>query len=86
MRVHGGSYYYTHDQTGAEYVNIADWAPGGGQGRLARATSFVGIRPTWSPDGKSIAFKRHHPGSTDTYDLVVHSLRSLGTRGHISRV
>jgi len=93
LRVHGGSYYYTHNSPGSEYVNIVDWTSGGaGQGRPARATeSFVGIRPTWSPDGKSIAFKRHHPGSTDTYDLVVHSietgdertyLTSLGTTGN----
>ncbi len=46
--------------------------------------------PAWSPDGKSIAFKRHHPGSEDAYDLVVRSLEtgeertyltSLGTSG-----
>jgi Tol biopolymer transport system component len=92
MGVHGGSYYYTHPSPSAEYVNIVDWTPGAGSGRLVRPTeSFVGIRPTWSPDGKSIAFKRHHPGSTNEYDLVVHSLEtgdertyltSLGTTGN----
>ena len=41
-----------------EYVNIVEFAPGasGKESRIARATeSFVGIGPTWSPDGKSIA-------------------------------
>ena len=43
--------------------------------------TFVGLGPAWSPDGKSIAFKRPHLGGTlkgngvaDDYDLVVHSL------------
>ncbi len=70
--VHGNSYYYAND-IHTEYVNIAEFAPGGRR-RIAHATeSFIGIQPAWSPDGKLIAVKRHHPGSVDAYDLVVHS-------------
>jgi Tol biopolymer transport system component len=67
-----GSYYYTSAQQG-EYVRIAEFAQNSG-GHVTE--SFIGIRPTWSPDGKSVAFKRHHPGSADAYDLVVRSLES----------
>lgn len=71
----GGSYYYTQSQQ-SDYVHLTDLSN-------ARATgSFVGIRPTWSPDGKSIAFKRHHPGSTETYDLVVRSLETGDERAY----
>jgi Tol biopolymer transport system component len=86
--MHGSSYYYWNFQTGAEYVNIAEFAPNSdGQSRIAHATeSFVGIRPTWSPDGKSIAFKRHHPGSSDGYDLVVHSLETGDERTYLTNL
>jgi len=85
---HGGSYYYWSGQTGAEYVNIAEFSPDGdNQNRIAHATeSFVGIRPAWSPDGKSIAVKRHHPGSPDGYDLVVHSLETGDERTYLTNL
>lgn len=90
--IHGGSYYYTNSPTGVEYVNIAEFTPNrANPNRLAHPKeTFIGVRPSWSPDGKSIAFKRHHPGTVDQYDLVVHSLESgdertyrtnLGTTG-----
>ena len=90
--VHGNSYYFTN-YVGAEYVNIGDFARGGNnQSRIVHATdTFIGLRPTWSPDGKSIGFKRHHPGTVNEYDLVVHSLETgdektyltnLGTTGN----
>jgi Tol biopolymer transport system component len=75
----GGSFYYTQRRQG-EYVHIVD-----AQGSHAPAAeSFVGIRPTWSPDGKSLAFKRHHPGSADAYDLVVRSLETGAERTYLT--
>ena len=85
MGIHGGSYYFARREFGAEYVNIIDYAPtGSAQGRLARALeSFVGRSPAWSPDGKLIAFKRHHPGG-EGYDLVVHSLETGDERTYLT--
>lgn len=88
-----GSYRYSLRENTIEQVSILEIGSGANaQGRAARISeSFVGVRPTWSPDGKSVAFKRHHPGSTDAYDLVFHSLEtgdertyltSLGTTGN----
>lgn len=90
--MHGGSYYY-HPYNGApiNYVSIAEMKPAGEKTQDAERTaeSFVGQSPSWSPDGKSIALKRPHPGAS-YYDLVVHSLETgaekaypttLGTTG-----
>jgi Tol biopolymer transport system component len=43
--------------------------------------SLVGTNPSWSPEGKSLAFKRRHhvndsSVNASSYDLVVHSLES----------
>jgi Tol biopolymer transport system component len=87
----GGSYYYTNSGASAEYVNIAEFAhSGNNQSRIAHATeAFIGVRPAWSPDGKSIAFKRHHPGSaneSNEFDVVVHSLETGDERTYLTNL
>jgi Tol biopolymer transport system component len=79
-----GSFYYVLDPRGVDQISITEIDSAGRklQGR-SQVESFVGIRPAWSPDGRSVAFKRHHPFSArsddyraDVYDLVVHSLET----------
>ncbi|MGZ6371613.1 MAG: TolB family protein, partial [Bdellovibrionota bacterium] len=74
-----GSYYYQKLRADVEYITIAKTVPEGGpapSGTKQTEERLVGIRPVWSPDGKSIAFKRHHQGNTEAYDLVVRSLET----------
>jgi Tol biopolymer transport system component len=66
-----GSYYYVVEPDRMEQISVADVQ----SGPRRTAETFVGIRAAWSPDGKAIAFKRHHPGG-DAFDLVVHTLAS----------
>jgi Tol biopolymer transport system component len=84
----GNSYYYYANGPQVEYVNIAEFSPSNAsQSRMVDPLeSFVGIAPTWSPDGNSLAFKRHHPGSPDRYDLVIHSLETGEERAPLSGI
>jgi Tol biopolymer transport system component len=68
-----GSYYYTQSNTGVEEVSIAQLSTGGGS-RIVE--SFVGTGPSWSPDGKSVGFKRHSTQSEDSYYAVVRSVET----------
>jgi Tol biopolymer transport system component len=66
-----GSFYIRKTTEGVEQVSIAELSPGG----VTRVVeSFVGINPRWSPDGKSIAFKRHSTQFKDRFDVIVRSL------------
>jgi len=98
LGIHGGSYYYESHQQGTELINIMDAV----NLTAKPLETFVGVGPAWSPDRKSIAFKRRHlggtqkgNGATDDYDLVVHSLEtgeermyptSLGFTGNLAPV
>jgi Tol biopolymer transport system component len=67
-----GSYYYTNMNRSVEIVSIAEAGIS-----TSAVKNVVGIRPTWSPDGKHLAFLRHRPpAGGDNYDLVIHSLET----------
>jgi len=77
--MYGGSYFYTSTRLWT-YLNIGD-LPRDGNPRQgpSNVTKLVGMSGAWSPDGKSLAFKRLHPGGGSgpdgrRYDLVVYSL------------
>ena len=71
----GGSYYYNHFQ-GDEVIHLVD------AGGTRSKESFLGTAPSWSPDGKSIAFKRHRANNPTRYDLVIRSLETGGERAY----
>jgi len=76
-----GSYFYQQNRDEIEYITVAKVPTAGGKAPSAASNAsenIVGLRPVWSPDGKSIAFKRHHLGNSDAYDLVVLSLATPG--------
>ena len=61
-----GAVYYADWHPGLSQVSVTDMRSG------KNVEMFVGVNPAWSPDGKSIAFKRPHLGNQG-YDLVVHT-------------
>jgi len=91
MGFRGGSYIYYYSgpddlSKTADFVNIVDLgASRNSPGSVAHAESFVGVWPRWSPDGKSIAFKRHRP-SADGFDLVVRSVDTGDERAYASKL
>ncbi len=82
----GGSYYYASRSQNIPYIHIVEAVPGGNtqSGNAHPTENFVGSRPAWSPDGKSIAFNRQHPGNPGAYDLVVHSLDTGDERTYLT--
>jgi Tol biopolymer transport system component len=80
--VRSGSYYYT-DSISTNFISFADLNPR----QPAPKESFVGLKPAWSPDGKSLAFKRPHPGGgRDDFDVVVHSIESGDEKIYSSKI
>jgi Tol biopolymer transport system component len=76
-----GSYQYVLEQEGLEQIFISAIDPAGRKIDRGTRGSLAGTSPAWSPDGKSLAFKRRHhvnDYSVDqsSYDLVVHSLET----------
>ena len=70
-----GAYHYFESRTGvyrASFARVTANDRGGG----TSTESIVGIRPTWSPDGRSIAVSRSRPGVAGEFDVVVRSLET----------
>jgi Tol biopolymer transport system component len=66
-----GSFSYVQTTNSVEDISIAELMPGG-QSRVEE--TFVGINPSWSPDGKALAFSRHKQGNS--FVLVLRSLEA----------
>jgi Tol biopolymer transport system component len=92
LGMRAGSYFYREGQTEwLETVSIMEVKAGTAPDKARVVETFTGLAPSWSPDGKFIAFKRHLPGGkSDDYVLVIRSLvtgdekmypSSLGTTG-----
>ena len=65
-----GALWYAVRKDGEEQVTINGLSGGA-------AIRFAGLRPTWSPDGKMIAFTRHRPQAPQYhFDLVIQTLES----------
>jgi Tol biopolymer transport system component len=53
-----GSLYYVQTQEGGSQIVVSDISGKAGTGSEGARTSFAGASPSWSPDGKFIAFVR----------------------------
>jgi len=73
-----GTYYFTRRQDGLPLLSIVEMEQAGAKvrgGATHVAERFVGLGPTWSPDGKFLAFQTLRP-STNEYNRVVRSLET----------
>ena len=74
-----GTYYYSRDRTRVGAISIMSWSfdrvPAEKQVAV-KSVDLAGSRPSWSRDGKSLAFTRPGPSAKDGLDLVVHSLET----------
>jgi Tol biopolymer transport system component len=89
FRVIAGSFFFLEDRS-VEYVSVVETGAGG-RGQPGRVIEqFVGIRPTFSPDGNWLAFKRRLPTNARPaaggYVLTVHSLESGQERAYPSKL
>jgi len=65
-----GSYYYEPASSQVDYVSVTRLDGSGGRER------FVGLYPSWSPDGKLLAFTRPRPSSKNEVNVVIHNMET----------
>jgi cytochrome c peroxidase len=73
-----GAFYYVHEQ-GGEHVLLAGLDGNKIVGPVTALTDTAAgsnRAPSWSPDGKFVAFKRRNAGNRPGYDLVVRAVGS----------
>ena len=78
IAMRGNSYFYQEPVEQLESIAIVD-AKHGAVARTDRPSpreTFAGLAPSWSPDGKWIAFKRRLPKGQDQNVLVVRSVET----------
>jgi Tol biopolymer transport system component len=73
-----GAYYYKTSSSGVPLLSIV--ATGESRTTPPAAAELpadvVGLRPSWSPDGKHLAFLRPKPGAGNVRELVVRTLKT----------
>jgi len=80
-----GKLFYDYD-AGLRQILTADMDPSTGKARGSGVTQgFVGIAPSWSKDGKWLAFKRALGYSSAGYSLILHSMEK-GTEWNIAPI
>jgi Tol biopolymer transport system component len=76
--VRAGSYYYIDQPPAVDVIAIAAMERGGVriEGKALTITKkILGIYPSWSPDGRRIAFRRRQSGGGDPL-LVIHTIET----------
>jgi Tol biopolymer transport system component len=72
-----GTYYFMRRQSGVEHISVVAMVPGGARidGSTPRVIEkLTGAGPTWSPDGRFIAFSKFRTALRDSFDRVLHSM------------
>ena len=72
----GGTLYYAQRSREVEQVSLEELEsrPASSQSRISDEQMFVGIRPTWSPDGRLVAFTRRR--AAGAWYVVVKSVET----------
>jgi Tol biopolymer transport system component len=67
-----GTFYYVKAHV-RDPATVVIAQKGETEGPIELSDGIAGVNPSWSPDGKSLAFTRPRPGNRNAFDLVIHS-------------